>query len=216
MRSHPTELTAEEIRGLVGEAPAMLEIGSHEGTDTAKFLAAMPGARLYCFEPDPRPRDRFERTIGDDARVTLYDTAVADMDGYKPFYASTGKAGHMDDWDFSGSLRPPTRHLKQSPDIRFKPPQNVRCVRLDTWHRLNPTIGRIDFQWVDCQGAQRDIITGGKLTLAVTRYVYIEAHHKPLYEGEPTQAELVDLLPGFEPLAVYALDNILFRNRHDL
>ncbi len=216
MRSYSNGMTAEEIRDLVGEAPAMLEIGSHEGTDTAKFLAAMPGARIYCFEPDPRPRARFERTIGDNPRVTLYDTAVADIDGMKPFYASTGKAGHMDDWDYSGSLRPPTGHLKQSPDIRFKPPENVRCVRLDTWRTCNPDIRRIDFAWIDCQGAQRDIITGGKLTLAVTRYVYIECHHIPLYEGETTQDELIDLLPGFEPLGVYGVDNILFCNRHRL
>ncbi len=216
MRNYPRGLTAEEIRDLVGEAPAMLEIGSHEGTDTVKFLATMPGARLYCFEPDPRPRERFRHLIAENPRVTLYDQAVADIDGLKPFHQSTGKAGHMADWDFSGSLHEPTGHLKQSPEIGFKPPVDVRCCRLDTWHTCNPHIRKVDFAWVDIQGAQVDFIEGAKLTLAATRYLYIEAHHKPLYDGEPTHEELIAILPGFAPLAVYARDNILFKNRHEI
>jgi len=43
------DLSDEEIRGIAGDSPVMLEIGSHEGADTVKFLAAMPGIRLYCF-----------------------------------------------------------------------------------------------------------------------------------------------------------------------
>ena len=216
MNHYPAGLTAEEIRDLVGEAPAFLEVGSHEGSDTVKFLAAMPGIRIYCFEPDPRPIARFKQTIGDDPRVTLYEQVVADINGLKQFYASTGKAGHMDDWDYSGSLQRPTGHLAHSPEIRFKEPVPVVCVRLDTWHRLNLHERAIDFAWIDIQGSQRAFIAGAQKTLPFIRYLYIEAHHEPMYDGEPTQEELIALLPGFEPLAVYELDNILFQHRHDL
>ncbi len=221
MKEYPRDMQADEIRALVGESPIMLEVGSHEGSHTVQFLKAMPGIRLYCFEPDPRPIARFKQTIGDDPRVTLYEQAVADVDGLKPFYASTGKAGDRDDWDFSGSLHKPTGHLARSPEIKFKEPVNVTCVRLDTWHRIIfcsmcAQIEQIDFAWCDIQGAQRNFIAGARLTLAITRYLYIEAHSEPLYDGEPTHDELIALLPGFEPLGVYGGDNILFHNRHDL
>jgi len=212
-------MTAEEIRDLVGEAPVMLEIGSHEGSDTAKFLAAMPGIRLYCFEPDLRPLRRAMQLIDGDLRVEFYGRAVADVDGNKPFYASTGKAGSRDDWDYSGSLQKPTGHLTRSPEIKFKEPVLVPCVRLDTWRRQKRRrlgLDTIDFIWADIQGGQRDFIAGGRLTLAVTRYLYIECHPTPLYDGEPTRDELIALLPGFEPLGVYGNENILFKNRHDL
>lgn len=211
-------LTAEEIRDLVGTSPLMLEIGCHDGSDTVKFLAAMPGMQLHCFEPYQPPIVRFKKTIGDDHRVILLEKAVAEIDGKSAFNPSTGKAGGKEDWDYSGSLEKPTGHLNRSPEIKFKPPIIVPSIRLDTWlaelvaweERVSP----VDFIWADVQGAQRRLIAGGRLALAVTRYLYIECHHEPLYEGEPTQVELIAQLPGFEPLAVYDQDNILFKNRH--
>lgn len=225
MQHIPRDMTAEEIRALVGDAPLMLEVGSHEGSHTRLFLAAMPGIRLFCFEPYPPPIARFNDLIGVDERVTLIEKAVADSDERLPFYASTGPAGDRADWDFSGSLREPTGHYQRSPEIGFKDPELVPCCRLDTWLAEEPWIRTaqwpshpvtIDFIWADVQGGQRGLIAGGHRALSITRYLYIECHSEPLYDGEPTHDELIDELNGtvsFEPLAVYANDNILFRNR---
>lgn len=217
MHNIPRDLTAGEIRNMAGDSPVMLEIGSHEGADTVKFLAAMPGVRLYCFEPDQRPITRFKQLIGENDRVSLCEKAVADVDGPLQFFASTGPAGDREDWDFSGSLQEPTGHYQRSPEIKFKPPSPVPCVRLDTWLGDNPHIHAIDFIWCDPQGSQRRIIAGGKRALSITRYLYIECHYPtPAYDGEPTRDELIDEMNGalnFEPLGIYATDNILFRNR---
>jgi hypothetical protein len=143
--------------------------------------------------------------------------AVADCDTPRQFYASTGKVNDCPDWDYSGSLQQPTRHLTRSPEVKFKDPVAVPCRRLDTWwHREIVEMGLlpIDFIWADVQGGQRGLIAGGTLALAITRWLYIEVHQEPLYDEEPTQDELVALLPGFEPLAMYEQENILFKNRH--
>lgn len=205
-------LRADEISDLVGTSPLMLEIGSHEGTDTVRFLDAMPGIRLHCFDPEERANAVFRRELGGDSRVTLYETAVGDVDDPKPFYASTGKAGSREDWNFSGSLHKPTGHLKRSPEIKFKPPVLVPCIRLDTW-LLYTQIDCIDFAWVDIQGAQVDFLAGAKEALGIIRYLYIECHQEPLYDGEPTQEELIAMLPEFAPLAIYGDENILFENQ---
>lgn len=206
-------LTASAIKTLVCEFPILLEIGCHEGTDTAKFLAAMPGARLFCFDCEQRALARFKQTIGDDFRVTLIEKAVADIDGSRLFYSSTGKVGKQDDWDFSGSLHEPTGHLTRSPEILFKKPAPVPCLRLDTWLKNEPKIDAIDFIWADVQGSQRLLITGGIMALSMTRYLYIESHDPVAYLGEPTQEELIEELASlFEPIGVYA-ENILFRNK---
>lgn len=208
----PNGLTAEEIRGMVGDSPLMLEVGSHEGTDTARFLEAMPGAIIHCFDPEERANEVFRDTVGRDPRVRLYEVAVADIDGLRRFYASTGRAGSRADWTFSGSVKRPTGHLARSPEIKFKPPVNIPCVRLDTWLNAHPDITCIDFAWVDIQGAQVEFIAGATRGLSITRYLYIECHRVPQYEGEPTRDELVAMLPEFKPLGVYGDENILFRN----
>ena len=217
MQHIPRDLTAEEIRDLVGRSPFMLEIGSHEGADTVRFLAAMPKIRLFCFEPEQRAIARFKQTIGNDPRVKLYEKAVSDTDDPSPFNASTGEAGGRKDWDFSGSLEVPTGHLARSREIKFKPPVPVPCIRLDSWLAPNQHAdAAIDFIWCDPQGSQRRIIAGGHRALSLTRYLYIECHSTPLYDVEPTQAALIDELNGalnFEPLGTYD-ENILFRNRH--
>jgi len=215
IKEYPRELTANDIRQLVGESPLMLEIGCHEGIDTAKFLAAMPGIRLYCFEPDMRPIARFKQRIGDDPRVTLYELAIADKDGCHRFFPSGGKAGHMEDWDYSGSLNVPTGHCERSPEIVFKDPILVPINRLDSWLWVTGIENRpIDFAWVDTQGSQRKVIAGGQEAMKRLRFLYIECHHPtPLYEDEPSREELFALLPGFRPLGIYGNDNILFANR---
>lgn len=218
---HAAKIPAEEIARLVGRPdPLVLEIGCHDGSDTVAMLAAMPDGTFHCFEPDVRPRNRFWKRLGGNRQVTLYHCAITDTDESQPFYASTGKVNECRDWDYSGSLRVPTVHLTRSPEVDFRPPEPVECRRLDSWlHELaewEEGIRVIDFAWIDVQGGQRGLIAGGRLALALTRWLYIEVHQEPLYDGEPTQDELVALLPGFEPVALYEQENILFRNRHCL
>lgn len=213
MEIHKRGITAEEIKGLVGESPLMLEIGCHEGSDTAKFLEAMPEARIYCFDPEKRATARFKELLGKDPRVSLQEVAVADVNGLRDFHASTGKAGRREDWDFSGSLCEPTGHYTRSPEIKFKEPAPVPCICLDTWYYEAPGVFVIDFIWADIQGSQRLFLAGAGASLSRTKYLYIESHNPPAYANEPTQTQLMVLLAeGFNPVGFYG-ENILFQNR---
>ena len=215
-------MTADDIQKLVGHSPTMLEIGSHEGSDTVKFLKAMPGIQLYCFEPDPRPIARFKEAIKGDPRVVLFEMAIADHQGMHNFYASTGKAGRREDWDFSGSLCAPTGHLTRSPEIKFKEPTPILCTSLDEWYNTVSefnTISNVDFMWADVQGSQRLLIAGGRRVLNLTRYLYIESHDPVAYAGEPTQEELIEEIQSVAPLrpvSIWGKENILFERNNDV
>lgn len=203
------ELTASEIRNLVGESPTIVEIGANSGEDTLKFLEVMPGAKIHCFEPDPRAIKRFEQNIQSN-RIALYKAAVSDTDGLAVFHGSSGVAPRefvpnpppachlLDSWDLSGSLKKPTGHLTYSPWVTF-PKENeyqVHTIRLDTWMLEDPVIPIIDFLWIDAQGGEADIFSGGQEALKKTRYCYFEFYDKPLYEGQLPLKELLLLLPG--------------------
>jgi FkbM family methyltransferase len=205
------DMTAQEVRGRVGADPIILEIGAHDGSTTAEFLRAMPECRVLCFEPDPRPLKRLRERFAGDERVAIRPWAIGAINGTVPWYASHGTTAltrcHDGDWDCSSSFRRPTHHLQRSPEITFESAGEVACRRLD-----DVVTGIIDFAWIDVQGAQRDVIEGGRKTLDEIPYIYIELHYVPEYDGEPNFAELCALLPEHEPLVRYT-ENILFGKR---
>jgi len=191
--------------------PTLLEVGCHHGEDTEKLLQAMPTATIFCFEADPRAIAAFEGRLGGERRATLIPKAVAAHDGTCPWFASGGIVRGRE-WDYSSSLRRPTEHRTRFPEIQFHEAGEVPCTTLDSWLRgLGRPLEQIDFLWADVQGAQRDLIAGGQATLALTRYLYIEVHREPLYEGEIELAELLSLVPEFQPVGRYA-ENALLKN----
>ncbi|MHC4867498.1 MAG: FkbM family methyltransferase [Planctomycetota bacterium] len=225
-------LTAKDMRALVGnDHPDILEIGCNDGTDTLRFLEAMPRARIFAFEPDPRALKRFHTKVSSD-RVELLAAAVSDTDGTATFYGSSGRHPHagkpgaseacsLDEWDLSGSLLRPTGHLAYSPFTTFPEDRQytVETIRLDTWlHLHHPEIKRIDFIWCDTQGAEAAVIRGGPEVLGMARYLYAEIYdyapqfRTPLYDGQASLEELQGMLPAFDLLGIYG-DNALFENR---
>ena len=212
-------LTAEEIRGLVGDSPTMLELGANDGEDTRRFLDAMPGIRLFCFEPDPRPATRWIRDIRDH-RAILFTVAVGRERGLTKFHLSGGSfestANPTGDWDKSSSIHRPTGHLTRDPRIDFSRTIHVPVMPLDEWTwetlgRFGPW-PRFDFLWADVQGAEADLIVGGPKTLERTRYLYTEFYDVEQYEGQPDLAKIRRLLPDWKLLAIYEGYNALFEN----
>ena len=190
-------------------AKLFLELGAHVGSDTAK-LAALPGVTLHIFEP-------YAPNL---AQIPAYPNvvrnamAVAAVDGVAPFHVSGSTDGVP--FTYGSSLYAPAPHLATAySEIVFDETVTVPTITLDTYvhqHRLE----RIDFIWADTQGAERDLILGGRRALARTRYLYTEYAEPPLYVGQPSRAEILALLPGWRVVADWpsgeAYDDILLEN----
>ena len=195
------------IRGLVERtfgsraSRTFLELGAHDGSDTA-WLAAVPGATVHAFEPDPRnhPPPR--------PNVVLNRAAVWDRDGRAPLVLS--KEGWGVEWTHSSSLRRPKEHLRRYP-VTFGESVEVETVALDTY-RARAGLDVVDLVWASLQGAEADMIRGGRATLARTRYLYTEWADEEMYEGQATLAEILALLPGFRVVEMWDAD-VLLENR---
>lgn len=222
IKHYPNAIPKSEIARLIGNKPnpVVLEIGANDGQDSAEMFKAIPGVRLHCFEPDPRPIKRFNERfdevdfpIGVD--VELHQTAIGDRDGTTTLYMSGGKAGHMEDWDLSSSIQKPGLHRVRSPEINFDRSMDVKVTRLDTWAAdWLPLDAVIDFIWCDIQGGQAGLYRGGVETLKRTRYMLQEFYQRPLYDGEPNLQEQFQMLgPDWELVAFYQSENFLARNR---
>lgn len=220
------EINAEQIRDLVDtDSPTILEIGCNDGTDTLRFLEAMPGAEIYCFEPDPRAIARFRETVNDD-RVVLTPIALGDYTGFAKFYGSSGipseksrnapNASHyhkLAEWDLSGSLSKPTGHLQYSPWVTFPKKRTIEVgiTTLDDWLLCHTDITKIDFVWMDVQGAEHKVIQGAFEGLSIIRYFYTEYSNTPMYEEQIPLTAIQKMLPNYKLLGIYG-PNALLRN----
>jgi 2-O-methyltransferase len=211
-------LEGAELVRLIGRAdPVILDVGCNDGFHTNWFLELFAGSRVYAFEPDPRAVKLFRGSVRNE-RAKLFELAIADRDGQTEFHASDGlpdpamAASLPEGWHQSGSIRKPTGELfAQYPWCKFERTFPVQTRRLDGWCG-EQGVGAIDLIWADVQGAEGDLIEGGRRTLARTRYFYTEYDDEELYEGQIPLAELLSLLPDFEIVHRYRWD-VLLRNR---
>lgn len=215
----PGGISTRYIRSLLQtDAPRILDIGANDGSTTLSFLREFPRAKIYAFEPDPRAAAKFRAQINDD-RVRLFEIAIGSHDGEAEFHVSSGMppdasaqyaTQYPQGWDQSGSLRPPKTHTRVWPWCKFESRIIVPVCRLDTWAQKHLD-GRIDFIWADVQGAEGDLIAGGKATLANARYFYTEYSNDEWYEGQPTLLQLARMLNSFVIMHRFEMD-VLFKN----
>jgi hypothetical protein len=76
-------------------------------------------------------------------------------------------------------------------------------------------ISEIDFIWMDVQGAEMEVLRGGKNTIAKTRYLYTEYSNKELYEGQANLRKLLKAVNNFDVLIRYPGDVLLRNNQID-
>lgn len=207
------------LRDLIGQrVPAtVLELGANDGWHTRLFLEEFsdPGFRIFAFEPDPRPIRRW--TITDPRCRGPIPLAIANQDGTLTFHQSGGDDGNqswLEDWDLSGSIHKPKGHLQMSPWVTFNRQIDVDCRRLDTWiTEIQEPLPIIDLLWADVQGAEGDVILGGRDTLARTRFLYSEFYNTEIYEGQLPLHALLALLGDDWVLCNTYEDNFLARNK---
>jgi 2-O-methyltransferase len=214
----PGGITGSLTKNLLGtDAPLIVEIGANDGSHTLVFkLFLRP--KIFAFEPDPRAFAKLKRRVANKG-VALFNVAIGSKDGEAEFHMSSGLPPNMppemegyyaQGWDRSGSLHTPKTHTTAWPWCKFEKTISVPVKRLDSWLHENG-IERIDFVWADAQGAEGDLIEGGREAFARTRFFYTEYSNDEWYEGQPNLAQLIALLPNFSVLQRYSMD-VLFKN----
>jgi len=194
---------AELLTGSAARPIRILEVGAHFGEDTQRFLHALGDRvdKIYCFEPDPRSAEVFEKHMSDE-RVILFKVALSNKNGTLPFYQSHNpneisvpeKYGWIEGRDYkelklgnSGSSS-----LKKGYHLTLGEPINVDTIRYDDWAIKN-SVGSIDLAWIDVQGAERDVIEGMGAVIENVKHIWIEFGEMQ-YEGAMSFTETVDLM----------------------
>lgn len=193
----------------------LVEIGMHFGLDTVEFRKMHPNARIVSFEPDPRNIQMIKQ-LGNDKHCELYELAASNTNEPMDFYLSSGIHPPIpspnplwteNEWSASSSLKAPTGHLIQHKWVTFPSKVKVNCTRLDDFVPLKNT--KIDFMWVDVQGAEDLVFSSAQETLKNTHYVYTEYSNEEMYERQLNLRGVLGLFPGFKVLHDFGGDILL-------
>lgn len=180
--------------------PVIVELGAHVGEEW-EWLRDLRPSYYGMVEPEPKNLEILERKC---SGVAIYPCAIGPP-YHARFYSSENYQANN---RASGSIRKPTGHLQHFPEVKFTPAE-VFCASVDS---LFFFLDHIDLLWCDIQGAERDMIEGGRTTLANTRFMMIEAEPEvELYEGQALKPELIAMLPDWEIIKDFGY-NLFMRN----
>ena len=191
-------------------SPTVVELGARIGEDESWIRSSFQENVHYVMvEPDLR-----NCQIILDGGITrtrrLLIGAVAEKDGSVEFH------GSVTDYDTrgSGSIRKPTKHIDIFPAVEF--PAHLRTMvpsfSLDSiFHR--EWLSKISLLYVDVQGAEKDMILGGRQALSHTQYLFIETEDRVLYEGMAVKSELLAMLRDWKLIVDFGY-NCLLENQN--
>jgi FkbM family methyltransferase len=154
----------------------VIDIGANEGDFSAAVLSVAPDARVIAAEPNPEPRERLRRRLGD--RVSVVPKAIGREPGTAVFNITAE--------DHNSSLREPRTAqmagLLDDPGWRVTKRLEVEVTTLDE------VAGSDDVAVVkiDVQGAEMDVLAGGRATLRRARAVLLEVTFISHYEADAT------------------------------
>jgi FkbM family methyltransferase len=158
-----------KFHNLLQQNPVTLDIGGADGSATAHFLENFPGCRGYVFEANPqmaeKVRERFQNKP-----VVVHNMALSDKPGNLIF--------HITDNAWSSSYKT----IIKNEQFNIVKSVEVPADSLDNMARKEG-LGSIDIIKLDVQGAELDVLNGGKETLAKTKLIVVEQTIRSTYQG---------------------------------
>jgi FkbM family methyltransferase len=154
----------------------VVDLGANEGDFSAAVLGLAPSARILAVEPAPGPRERLQARLGSRPNVEIRPVAVAGETGIANFRLTAH--------DHNSSLLQPRPESQERIGGGW---DVVREIEVPTVS-LDELVGDqdVDVLKLDVQGAELDVIGGGRRALERTRAVLLEMNLFSQYEGDAT------------------------------
>jgi len=176
----------ENFKYIVGkDNPIIIEIGSHYGEDSLRFIETFEKANVYCFEPDPRNINIHKKHINDD-RIKLFEIALSNQTGEAEFYQSYDDKEIpdrvFDKYDWIDRKEYVKKNLNNSGASSLKKGYGkvldnnikVKTKRFDEWYDENLSEQLVDFCWIDVQGAEKDVFNGMGDKINKIKHIWVE------------------------------------------
>ena len=164
----------------------LVGIGANTWQFARHFLSLRPGCLVYSFEPLRDCFDELQRVMADTPGFTAFNVALGESDGEAEFFRS----------EFSPSsslLRMGESHKELFPFTREVSTKTVTIMRLDSYLDDITVRGELLVK-IDVQGAEAQVLRGGRRLLLSADAVLAEVGYFQLYDGQATIQEISGLL----------------------
>jgi FkbM family methyltransferase len=159
----------------------IVDIGANRGQFATFARDMFPQAQIYSFEPLDAPARLFERFLGHESGVHLFNNAIGDQTGAKTIFVTTH--------DDSSSLLRPTEAQDRIFGEQIARTEQVSVRRLSEC-LTDQQLERPALLKIDVQGAELDVLRGSADLLDHFDVIYVECSYFPLYEGQPLVPEI--------------------------
>lgn len=210
-------------RLLTVKNPVIFDVGANIGQTFLPLIKLYPDARIWCYEPDPRPFAELERAAGKHPQVTCIPAALGSQQGKLPFTYNRNSVT-------SSLLKPASSVQRLAHGEMFDTVGSLEVeVRTLTAEMARLGLGHIHLLKTDCQGFDFNVLKGAESLLdqQAIDFVLCEALFTSEYDGQGWFHEILPwmsargyLLSGFydtvhspEGHALFA--NALFRRARD-
>jgi FkbM family methyltransferase len=179
------------------EKITIMDIGACEGEDSIKLKNKFPNASIYSFEPLPKNIKRIKNNFSKNSIPSnrIFQLALSNENGAADFYVSSGQPNHLpkvEGWDYgnkSSSLLPPKKTSQVHPWLKFNKKIKVKTQRLEDFCKEHG-IRKIDFIYLDVQGAELKVLEGIGRLLETCRAIWVEVEAVELYSKQPIKQDV--------------------------
>lgn len=163
----------------------VIDVGSNTGQFISAIRHLFPDARIFGFEPVPATFAKLEQSYGLKPNIELFNVAAGAASGNAVMQVSAFSesssllpmaATHVQEFPWTG--------VEEQVDVPIRPLDEVLANDLQ-----GPVLLKIDVQ-----GFELAALEGAKRTLPLTDIILIELSLVPLYEGEPSFADIHQFL----------------------
>ena len=176
------------------EPTIVLEIGAHEATLSRWAAEAFPTAAVKAFEANPYVHAKYAAALAE-TRVDYRNLAVGQVNGEVQLNVPTEVWGRERELD--NRMASLAVNTDATDDIQV----TVPAVRLDDHLSLSADDRVV--AWIDVEGANEVVLTGGGGVLDRTHALFIEVESEPIWEGQWLDRDVAACLAdhGLVPVA---------------
>ena len=175
------KITKEFIKQFLPDNPIIIEAGAHKGKDTAQMAQIWPAGKIYAFEPVENLYKKLYEVSLNYSNIIVSNYAISDKSGEETFFECS-------ECDAVGSLLEPLEIKIKRPGLNFKK-NYVKTITLDDWAKKFH-IEKIDFAWLDMQGAELKALKASDNIFKSLSLVQIEVNLTERFKTAPHYDEI--------------------------
>lgn len=180
------------VRGLYQQGirpQTVIDVGANVGQFAVACSRWFPSAEIFAFEPNPQCAARLTSNLRGVRKVSIFPVALGNEEGIAKF--------HVNAHTHSSSVLPlGERHCSAFPEATETETIEVKINRLDALLSESQMQGPVLLK-LDVQGYEVEVLKGAQAVLRRVDYLVVEMSFEPMYEGEITFRDGMQLVEGY-------------------